>query len=425
MGGVLRPGPQVVGPSATATLLAVLTASVGDSAVVDADEAEISSDEDDVGRRGAGAGAGRGAVRSQPAHEETAVQAVQEAGGSVADAVQNALEAGADPNAVDADCNAALYLAAHVRSEETATACVRSLLKAAAEPNARRRGGTPLNFALERGSARLVQLLLGNGGYPLRRLAGPGEKLPAARRRLLPFAQAAGHGDEARRALVRRLNDALLAGQVAVVEGLVFHGCPVNRADDGGRTPLLQAIAHNCDAAVVTALLDGGARADVRDASGTHALALPIMRNDAPVVRALLKYRANPLATEDGVRLDAFAQRTCSDREVLRLINACTAHALGARTRTEPGARTGPSPAAAPASAVPALSHPTPTRVSGPLLAPQRDGGPRKASSPSPQGGVRGRQLTQVPAPARPSFSEVASGGSSEEAAPNDAFAFR
>jgi len=242
------------------------------------------------------------------------------------------LEAGAHPDALDADGNFALYLAVHLRCAREALACAAHLLRHGADPNQRRRGRTALNFAVEREQPQMVRMLLDHGAFPLRRVAdgaAPKGAAPQLGLTVAAFAHAHGFADAARAALQARLTEAVASGDAVAIDGILDGGCPANVRDSQGRTPLIRAVQERAPLAVVTALLQGGAAADARDTSGTHVLAVPIIRNDAPLVRALLKYRADPLAKEDGVRMDVFAQRNSTNKEVQRLLARCATHASG------------------------------------------------------------------------------------------------
>jgi len=338
-----RSNSQVrVAPPATIQLLAVLGHAVRDASVVNADEAEISSDDDDDEEL---------AERHRPpAHRRTASCDLHEVepavraalggaflggslGGSPEAAVELLLELGADVDALDADRNCPLYLAVHLPAEAHALEVSRKLLNRSAHANERRRGLTPLNYAMRRGHAQLVKLLLAHGGYALRwadeppphlkdlkRRAGPGPGVLAIGGNggkkaaivlscptLCTFSKANAFWPLALKAMLDRLNEAVSEGSVVVIEGLLAHGCPSDERDAYGRTPLFRAVARQQRPAVLGALLRGGAQPDVRDSCGTHILAAPIIRNDSNTVRVLLKFRADPLAEEEGVRLDAFA----------------------------------------------------------------------------------------------------------------------
>lgn len=364
-------------PPATTQLLAVLSHCVS-ADVWHADEAEISSDESDASGapqrpHDVGAGLAEGQRAASPPgrrahtarvrtnkcalaevapHVRAALLRSPAAGGCcVLAAVELLLEQGADVDAVDADRNFPLYLACHLPAEPDALAVSRTLLRRRAHPNERRRGLTPLNYALRRGHAELARVLLQHGGYPLRWTDAP-QAAPAVRRGgsanganggasgargrlssplLRSFAQARGFWPLALSTMLRLLNEAVDEGAVPVVEGLLIHGCPPNEKDAHGRTPLFRAVAVQQRPQLVLALLRGGAHAETRDGFGTHVLAAPIIRNDAPTVRALLKYRADPLADEEGVRLDQFAAHYSTSSAVQLLLSRCAAHALALR----------------------------------------------------------------------------------------------
>ncbi|KAG8463992.1 hypothetical protein KFE25_000160 [Diacronema lutheri] len=362
-------------PPATHQLLAVLAHCVT-AAISHADEAEVSSDSEDEGRAGGdeaknGARHRRCGSAERPAragkcaladvHDDARRAILTGAPGAVPSAVALLLEQGADVDAIDADRNSPLYLACHLAAPADALAVSRMLVRRRAHPNPRRRGLTPLNYALRRGHAALARLLLEAGAYPLRWIderAASAPPAPAAARpraaaaasapaapcgrpscpQLSVFARAHGFWPEALCAMLCRLDAAVDEGSVPIVEGLLMHGCPPNERDAHGRTPLFRAVSAQQRLPLVLALLGGGAHAETRDACGTHVLAAPIIRNDAQTVRALLKYRADPLADEAGVRIDQFALQNSTSPAVQALLARCAAHALGSRAHGE-GAR--------------------------------------------------------------------------------------
>jgi cytohesin len=313
------------------------------------------------------------------------------AGEGEADAVGLLLDRGVDPNATDPDGSTPLHTAvrchgeyhwsmgyardprAHTTIDTTDT--VRLLLLHGADPNARdSKGWTPLHWAAEEGHHSIAMMLVQKGAdtsltvssshisrFPHGRAVlvkgAPGQSV-------LHLASGSGDLDLARliieggaradlrdEAEVTPLQEASRAGGAQVAELLLRHGADANAEDTAGWTPMHYAVragdeetielllAHGARANVATtreqempprtdgrspfwrdepagttplhlaaasvrpaaalALLEHGARVNVRDAKGSTPLHLAVNTNRPPIAEALLEHGADVNAQDN------------------------------------------------------------------------------------------------------------------------------
>ena len=160
------------------------------------------------------------------------------------DAVAALLEAGADPDATDAEGRSALLVAAwHGRAR-----VVELLLAAGADAAARdHHGRSAAELARRAGMSGLARRLRGAGSPPASTPAEPSRPEPA-------FLLARPDPDQGWPAL----SVAALRGDLPAVDALLRAGAPVDAVDAGGWTPLARAAAAG-HTAVVARLLEAGA----------------------------------------------------------------------------------------------------------------------------------------------------------------------
>jgi ankyrin repeat protein len=290
------------------------------------------------------------------------------------------LEAGADPDAVDADGNSALMLAtwhgdadlvrlaiahhADVRHRNAAgdtalhmavddAAKVRALLDAGAAADAAdARGITPLALAAARDDgAPVVELLLAHGA-DAKQIRGIGDP------RAVPALLARGADARGPHVLLGAAGD----GDVELVRALIAAGASVNaRGGVVGLTPLMMAAQMGRPEAV-SALLASGASPDAVE-TFNHSTALiqaaASDRADAAIVRALLEANADVrIADDEGATALDWAIRR-GDPQIIQLIAAHEREPRPPRVYASPGERVGDAntPAAAMARAIPVLER--------------------------------------------------------------------
>jgi ankyrin repeat protein len=86
--------------------------------------------------------------------------------------------------------------------------------------------------------------------------------------------------------------------QQGTVEALVRAGADANAPGRSGRTAIAAAAADNAPLALVTALLDGGARADVADDDGWNAVQLAASAGSVELLELFARRRARLDATD-------------------------------------------------------------------------------------------------------------------------------
>ncbi|MBI3849896.1 MAG: ankyrin repeat domain-containing protein [Verrucomicrobia bacterium] len=235
---------------------------------------------------------------------------------SVAEAL---LAAKADPNLRDETARTSLTLAVENGSRPVAAA----LLAHGVDPNIvsrtrknwgrdRTTEGAPLHFAVVRGDAAMVSLLLTNradltlrnsfGESPLDLAAILGKTAIAAQ---LLAAGAEANGSEPATGASTPLHHAASGGHRDVAKLLLEHGANPNATAVRGQaevTPLMIA-AGNGDAEIVSLLLMHKANPNLLDAQGNTALWNAINSRKVDVIRLLLANGANP----DQLRADGYA----------------------------------------------------------------------------------------------------------------------
>ena len=205
------------------------------------------------------------------------------------EAMQRALDRGADPNAQDpSDRDSALLKAVQTpisvfrKSTKDVNGAVSILLKAGANPNAA--GGTgkiPLHYAAAAGSFSVVSALA-PGTFDL-------NKADAFGRTPLYSAIECMAGSRSSRTCPDPPD------QKGVIAALLEKGADPDFKDNRGRTPLTAAIEDNRSMEAITALLDGGANPQPPSEFGRSPLALAVRHRDGgEVIRALSKKGLNP-----------------------------------------------------------------------------------------------------------------------------------
>ncbi len=223
--------------------------------------------------------------------------------------VQTALQAGANPNAVDYSGESVLSLAANTGNIEIVKVLLRAQQAATGKVGTKLDIGKWLNFAAERDDAELLQLFLDKGATPaqiggaLQTSAAYGATkcatllLPRAPRAFINSAlgqavfveewrgSAIQYPDIVKLLLTRKpdqraLDVALLrvAGfddQGIVVPLLLEAGADPNARDEKGESALIHAL-KDYDPSSVRNLLQAGANPNVKDAGGTPALILAL-----------------------------------------------------------------------------------------------------------------------------------------------------
>jgi len=190
------------------------------------------------------------------------------------DAVAAIADMGADVAAQDPEGRTALLVA----SEKGCLDACRMLLSRGADPNAGNKAGeTPVIVAAFNGNTDILKLLVENGGDILG-MTGDGATA-------LYFAVGKSHVETAKAVIElarkRWLHDG--AGQEDIA---VLTAAYVNKADDAGWTPLMNASwAGNTE--LVRMLLDLGADAGARDIRGKDALFMA-RKNHQPEVEKIL-----------------------------------------------------------------------------------------------------------------------------------------
>jgi ankyrin repeat protein len=170
------------------------------------------------------------------------------------------VEAGAPLDAHDEDYGTAVHAAAAFGRLDV----VRLLLEAGASLDL---GEAPILAAAHRGHAEVVELLAPHADARLREMAHA--ELAAAERR---SRRRAGEKRWPRRE-VERLFDAVNAGDVGAVGGLIDEGLDPNLRDaESGCTPLMAAACNAANGAVVAELVARGADLDLQDHRGETAL---------------------------------------------------------------------------------------------------------------------------------------------------------
>ncbi len=224
------------------------------------------------------------------------------------DCVRALLQAGADVNARNTrKWGASGLTALHYAANEGWSDCLRLLLEAGAQVDAGARDGeTPLHHAARRGHADI-----------LRQLLAAGAKVDAA---------TTGYpGEEQEYSLANRigstpLHEAAHAGKGDAIEILLAAGADVNKGDAIGSTPLHHA-AESLRTACVEQLLKAGARAN--DAH-SYPLAAAIWQPDSPmqidIMRLLLAAGADVNAHLSGGRSMLHGAALYSNDAALQLL---------------------------------------------------------------------------------------------------------
>ncbi|MHB9131866.1 MAG: ankyrin repeat domain-containing protein [Armatimonadota bacterium] len=109
------------------------------------------------------------------------------------------------------------------------------------------------------------------------------------------------------------------AHSVRVLEVLFRYEANVNCRDHDGYTPLMRAV--DGDGAVVEALLNHGADANVQNDKGMTALHLATNLGHQHIVLLLLAHGANPKLTDKYGRTPRDIARVNGDREMLQLLD--------------------------------------------------------------------------------------------------------
>jgi len=216
------------------------------------------------------------------------------AGNGHAIIVQMLVDAGANPNVEDNNGITPLSYAAKSGSPET----VRILLAARADPNGGKREA-PLLCAIHTQDAASAELLLRNG-------ANPNAKGIFANGNFQPTP----------------LLLAISENQLPMAQLLLKYKADPNDTQTDGR-PLLFSAVDKTD--ILRALLEAGAKADVRDTIGNSAARTPldvaVRLNNAAAVEVLLKHGADPNVRDaDGDTALHSAVYRLADRKIFELL---------------------------------------------------------------------------------------------------------
>ncbi len=90
-----------------------------------------------------------------------------------------------------------------------------------------------------------------------------------------------------------RLLSAIKSGLSANVERAIFDGANVNAWDDENCTPLMQAVAGNCNLEILRMLIEKGADVNAQDAGGRTALLHAVIAERKEMVMFLIRNGAN------------------------------------------------------------------------------------------------------------------------------------
>jgi Ankyrin repeats (3 copies)/SLBB domain len=211
-----------------------------------------------------------------PSRSEESLRAGLKAASQAArlDVCRMLLDAGADPNRVDAGGGLPLLRAAHSGRLEVC----RMLLDAGADPNrADAGGGLPLLWAAYAGHRAVVELLLDRGANVDGSLKGD---IGEWNMKDIP------HGTRFRKG-ANALFMAIYGKRMAVLELLLQRGADANSADGSGVTPLAAAVARKWEDGAQR-LLDAGVDPDLGYALHAACAHLPSM------IRPLLEAGADP-----------------------------------------------------------------------------------------------------------------------------------
>jgi ankyrin repeat protein len=222
--------------------------------------------------------------------------------------VREALDKGADINAVDPECGETVL---HVAADKLNKKLVELLLSKGANPNIiSGQNYTPLIIAAAQGDVALpiVELLLAGRSDPsLAPTSGPnagGDALHVAASKganaILEHLLAFGVSPKILPKGSTLMHTAAIGGDAATVGIIATIGVPVDDSDYQGGTPLAYAaISGNEHAAA--ALLAHGACTEKRDVKGTTPLLHAAIGNKVAVVKLLLDSKANPnvMTTDD------------------------------------------------------------------------------------------------------------------------------
>lgn len=170
-------------------------------------------------------------------------------------------------------------------------------------------GETPLAAASRNGNAVVVDAILSHGDVDADALEGA---LLLAREHsrygVIRLLETRGVQSDAGR------DEALLLaaerGDFAVVDNLVGGGANVNRADEQGQTPLINAVG-NGHTAVAEFLLDNGANVNAANNEGVTALHIAAGRGDLALIDELLSRNAkiNAQSESEGTPLNSAAKK--------------------------------------------------------------------------------------------------------------------
>jgi ankyrin repeat protein len=218
--------------------------------------------------------------------------------------VQMLLDAGANPNVEDNNGITPLSCAAQGRSPET----VRILLAAKADPNDAQRDA-PLLCAIHNQDASAAELLLRNG-------ANPNAKGTVS------WPDGTVRWPDSGNTRPTPLWLAISGNQLPMVQLLLKYKADPNETQTDG-IPLLFSAVDKTD--ILRALLEAGAKADVRDTNRNSAARTPldpaVRLNNAAAVELLLKHGADPNArdTDGNAALHSAAYRP-ADRKIFELL---------------------------------------------------------------------------------------------------------
>jgi ankyrin repeat protein len=215
------------------------------------------------------------------------------------DAVEEALQKGANLNATDINGSTALLHAVSLDSDAVAEILVRH----GADVNrADLDGRRPLSLAAKAGRRKLVQTLLKAGAEPhalgIQGISAIVEAAAAGQREIAQLLSTAGAGMNApirppQTRTARGLGNVIQLADRHTLSRLLETAVDVNAPDDNGYTPLM--IAARCGHAdIVQTLLDKGADVDAVDAThGLTALMLASKAGKPDVVKLLVARGAN------------------------------------------------------------------------------------------------------------------------------------